>query len=262
MGISVGDADVVDDEVDSASANGHTPGNGISPPDFSGASSPRSNGHVELDEPVALREAVRLLEPDWTEVPSSASLLQPYVDRPWPSRQDAFEHALQLRMSQLTLTEFVEGPESTGDKWVEVFQWFSERRSMVADDRTCSFRCIASYYLIFIFDQDERRSIVESRRTTFARHPCSQAGRDRTCGLLPCSRPSRSSRRACLRSRSSRSQSRSLRHLQWHTPLHSPKSNWAAVLHLILVPMLRCQRRLVCPSTRPAAKARRCGRCS
>ena len=137
MGISVGDADVVDDEVDSVSANGHASANGTSPPDFSGASSPRINGRAELEEPVSPRDPVRLLEPGWTEVPSSASLLQPHVDRPWPSRQEAFEHALQLRMSQLTLSEFVEGPESTGDKWVEVFQWFSERRSMVADDRTC-----------------------------------------------------------------------------------------------------------------------------
>ena len=139
MGIGVGDADVVDDEVDSVSANGRVSGNDISPPDFSGASSPRSNGQVELEEPASPRGPVRLLEPGWSKIPSSESLLQPYVDRPWPSRQDAFEHALQFRMSQLALTEFVEGPEGTGDKWVEVFQWFSERRSIASDDRAYAF---------------------------------------------------------------------------------------------------------------------------
>ena len=35
----------------------------------------------------------------------------------------------------LTLTEFVKGPEGTGDEWAEVFQWFSEKREVGADDR-------------------------------------------------------------------------------------------------------------------------------
>ena len=69
------------------------------------------------------------------KLPPSESLLQPLGDRPPPNRQEAFEHALQLRMTQLTLTEFVKGPEGTGDEWVEVFQWFSEKREVGADDR-------------------------------------------------------------------------------------------------------------------------------
>ena len=189
MGISVGDADVVDDEVDSISANGHASANGTSPPDFSGASSPRINGRAELEEPASPRDPVRLLEPGWTEVPSSASLLQPYVDRPWPSRQEAFEHALQLRMSQLTLSEFVEGPESTGDKWVEVFQWFSERRSMVADDRTCILHFIANHPVKLVFGQDERLLTADNLKRISDLHPCSQVAGDRKCDHLPRSPP-------------------------------------------------------------------------
>lgn len=37
-------------------------------------------------------------------------------------------------MTQLTLFELVEGPEGAGDKWVEVFQWFSDRREAAVDD--------------------------------------------------------------------------------------------------------------------------------
>lgn len=94
--------------------------NGDSPGDASAPSSPRP--------------PVTLLDRDVQSIPSSATLLRPLGDRPPPSRNEAFEHALQLRMSQLTLTEYVEGPEGAGDRWVEVFQWFSERRELGADD--------------------------------------------------------------------------------------------------------------------------------
>lgn len=96
--------------------------NGDSPGDASTSSSPGP--------------PVTLLDRDAQSIPSSATLLRPIGDRPPASRNEAFEHALQLRMSQLTLTEYVEGPEGAGDRWVEVFQWFSERRELGADDST------------------------------------------------------------------------------------------------------------------------------
>lgn len=80
---------------------------------------------------------VTLLDRDAQCIPSSATLLRLIGDRPPASRHEAFEHALQLRMSQLTLAEYVEGPEGAGDRWVEVFQWVSERREFGADDSTC-----------------------------------------------------------------------------------------------------------------------------
>ncbi|TBU45371.1 hypothetical protein BD309DRAFT_890639 [Dichomitus squalens] len=141
MGVSASDADLVDDEPDSVSANGDAAANGVQAYDFAYPPSPMTNGQTVTDEaeaPSPPRQPVRLLDKDATEVPLSSSLLQPFVDRSAPTRQDAFEQALQLRMTQLTLTEFVEGPEGTGDKWVEVFQWFSERRPVGADDRRMS----------------------------------------------------------------------------------------------------------------------------
>ena len=134
MGVSVADADLVDDEPDSVSANGHASSNGLHAVDY--ASPPTEEQASDgPNDSVTLPEPVRLLDINAMEVPSSSTLLQSYGDRAVPTRQDAFEHALQLRMTQLTLTEFVEGPEGTGDKWVEVFQWFSERRPVGADDR-------------------------------------------------------------------------------------------------------------------------------
>ncbi|OSX62812.1 hypothetical protein POSPLADRAFT_1065909 [Postia placenta MAD-698-R-SB12] len=78
--------------------------------------------------------SMTVLESNAVDLPPSCTLLRPIPDRPAPSRHDAFEHALQLRMTQLALAEFVEGPEGAGDRWVEVFQWFSERREVGADD--------------------------------------------------------------------------------------------------------------------------------
>ncbi|KAH9026859.1 hypothetical protein EDB85DRAFT_2148953 [Lactarius pseudohatsudake] len=60
-------------------------------------------------------------------LPSPAELLRPLPDHPPPTITERFEHALQLRMTQLALTELIEGPEVTEEKWPEVFQWFAKR---------------------------------------------------------------------------------------------------------------------------------------
>jgi hypothetical protein len=60
-------------------------------------------------------------------LPSPAELLRPLPDHPPPSTTERFEHALQLRMTQLALTELIEGPEGTEENWIEAFQWFAKR---------------------------------------------------------------------------------------------------------------------------------------
>ncbi|KAI0665604.1 hypothetical protein C8Q78DRAFT_1178413 [Trametes maxima] len=144
IGASVSELDQAGEEAepDAPPPNGDVP-NGVHAHDY-GASANGLNGDLTngtsdagpngVDHP----EPSRLLDQDAAELPSSAALLQPLGDRPPPNRQEAFEQALQLRMTQLTLTEFVEGPEGTGDKWVEVFQWFSERREVGVEDSKSS----------------------------------------------------------------------------------------------------------------------------
>ncbi|KAI9464782.1 hypothetical protein F5148DRAFT_1276411 [Russula earlei] len=66
-------------------------------------------------------------------LPPAGELLQPLPDHPNPSVTERFEHALQLRMTQLALTELMEGPEGTEEKWIEVFQWFAKRKGPERD---------------------------------------------------------------------------------------------------------------------------------
>jgi hypothetical protein len=72
-------------------------------------------------------------------LPPAAELLQPLPDHPPPSATDHFEHALQLRMTQLALTELIEGPEITEERWLEVFQWFATRRGPERDQSRETF---------------------------------------------------------------------------------------------------------------------------
>lgn len=78
-----------------------------------------------------------LLDIDATDIPPATSLLRPLPDHPPPSTLDTFEQALQLRMTQVALAEYVEGPEGAGDKWVEVFSWIAERKGLVSDRSRC-----------------------------------------------------------------------------------------------------------------------------
>jgi tetratricopeptide (TPR) repeat protein len=69
----------------------------------------------------------------------TAELLRPLPDHPPPCDTDRFEHALQLRMTQLALTELIEGPEVTEERWLEVFQWIATRKGPERDQsrETC-----------------------------------------------------------------------------------------------------------------------------
>lgn len=74
-----------------------------------------------------------LLDPDARSIPPSATLLQPLPDHPPPSRVDAFEYALQLRLTQMALTEHVEGAEGAEIKWVNVYGWIADRKGSVSE---------------------------------------------------------------------------------------------------------------------------------
>lgn len=117
--------------------------NGVSVKDFgavhtesqSTASSPSItsavNGRLSGNLPSTL---VPSLE---NHLPSAATLLHPIPDHPPPSQRELFEHALQLRMTHLALTEYVEGPESAGVRWLEAFEWYADRRDTSAHAREC-----------------------------------------------------------------------------------------------------------------------------
>ena len=89
-----------------------------------------TNGHI------AAVAHETIIAPGAKDVPPSATLLRPIGDRPPANRQERFEHALQTRMTQLALTELVSGAEGVSEKWLEVFQWFREKRGVNVDDRT------------------------------------------------------------------------------------------------------------------------------
>lgn len=69
-----------------------------------------------------------LLSWDATCIPAAASLLKPLPDHPLPSRRELFDQALQLRMTQLALTEQTEGSEGAVEKWLEVFSWVATQK--------------------------------------------------------------------------------------------------------------------------------------
>lgn len=81
-----------------------------------------------------------LLARDSLQIPEAFTLLQPLPDHPPPSRRELFEESLQLRMTQLALSEYVEGPEGAVEKWLEVFQWVSEYKDLAIDDCRCTLR--------------------------------------------------------------------------------------------------------------------------
>ncbi|KIP07862.1 hypothetical protein PHLGIDRAFT_70390 [Phlebiopsis gigantea 11061_1 CR5-6] len=137
LGIGNAEAGLIDDE---AASQGPVQANGIAPNltirDFvetvnaseQGVDGPAVNGHTNG----VFHETI--LPPTTTTVPPSSTLLQPLGDRLLSNRQEKFEYALQARMTQLALTELVEGAEAVGDKWLEVFLWFREKRPAALDD--------------------------------------------------------------------------------------------------------------------------------
>ncbi|THU77610.1 hypothetical protein K435DRAFT_973888 [Dendrothele bispora CBS 962.96] len=70
-----------------------------------------------------------------SQIPPASELLQPASATSEPSRRyeskhEAFEYALQLRMTQVTVSEYVEGVEGAVEKLREVFEWVAEKRGL------------------------------------------------------------------------------------------------------------------------------------
>ncbi|KIJ47909.1 hypothetical protein M422DRAFT_45616 [Sphaerobolus stellatus SS14] len=76
-----------------------------------------------------------LLDEYALRLPAASGLLQPLPDYPPPTRHERFEHALQLRLTQLALIEHVDGPENAGTKWLEVFSWVAARKGLGEERR-------------------------------------------------------------------------------------------------------------------------------
>ncbi len=84
---------------------------------------PVLNGTEEVPEV----QPVYLLGKDDHDIPPASNLLQPAQDHPSPSRQELFEDSLQLRMTQVALTEVVEGAEGASQMLPEIFVWTADR---------------------------------------------------------------------------------------------------------------------------------------
>ncbi|CAL1702635.1 unnamed protein product [Somion occarium] len=139
FGIDVAEGDLRDDDGNPQPVAEQTNGT-VNIRDFATVSS-RSSNYVETSRQTnghangATERLGTVLSPDVTSIPPSAELLQPPIDRPPSTRHERFEYALQTRMTLLALCEYVQGAEGVGDKWLEVFQWFREKRGVNVDDR-------------------------------------------------------------------------------------------------------------------------------
>lgn len=139
VGAAIGEADLAPSEGDAANGGGDSEANGVvQARDFAHEGLPPTNGDVDAAESDSSSEVVvprrtYLLEEDATEIPPASMLLLPAPDHPPPSHQELFEHALQLRMTQLALAEYIEGAEGVGDNWTEVFAWFAGKKGTDAE---------------------------------------------------------------------------------------------------------------------------------
>lgn len=78
-------------------------------------------------------------------LPSASTLLQPSLPlHPPPNPSESFEHALQLRMTQVALSEYVDGAEIAVEKWVSVFGWVAGQKGL-GDSR-----CEPPFYFLLI----------------------------------------------------------------------------------------------------------------
>lgn len=125
-----------------------------------------------------------LLEPDAITIPQAATLLQPLPDYPAPSPRDAFEYALQLRLTQMALTEHMEGPEGAERKWVNVYGWIAERRGSASETPRKPF----GFPTLGGFNRSFGSEIIHGYRTTISGYT-NRFGIRGTCFDIPIHRP-------------------------------------------------------------------------
>jgi hypothetical protein len=68
-----------------------------------------------------------LLSPSTSELPPAASQLQALPDHPPLTERERFEVALQLRVTQLALTELVDDQDAVERNWLLLFEWYAQR---------------------------------------------------------------------------------------------------------------------------------------
>lgn len=93
-----------------------------------GTDTPDVNSDVRIESPSVVDS---LLPVSAKGVPVPTTMLLPLPDHPTPSKHERFEHALQLRMTLMTLVELMDGGDSAAQKWVDAFAWFAERGGWV-----------------------------------------------------------------------------------------------------------------------------------
>ena len=101
------------------------------PAEATGTDTPNANItglDVRTDSPSVVDS---LLPGSAKRVPVPTTMLLPLPDHPPPSKHERFEHALQLRMTLMTLVELMDGGDSAAQKWVDAFAWFAERGGWV-----------------------------------------------------------------------------------------------------------------------------------
>ncbi|KAF8152244.1 hypothetical protein B0H34DRAFT_724464 [Crassisporium funariophilum] len=74
--------------------------------------------------------SIYLLDESASELPPASTLLKSGMDKHPPSKQELFEYHLQLRMTQVALTEVIEGPEGAELQWLEIFSWIADQKGL------------------------------------------------------------------------------------------------------------------------------------
>lgn len=107
--------------------------NGVFSRDFADSGETNSNSRTAENGDADLNPTESsLIDRETRTIPLASTLLKPMQDRPAASHRDLFEHTFQLRMTDIIITELTEGPDSVEICWLEVFEWYSQRRDIDA----------------------------------------------------------------------------------------------------------------------------------
>lgn len=118
--------------------NGNASGVFVAP---NGQQQQQQNGVVNKDEATdEARPFLPILEEDVLEIPPASGLFKSILRVPMPSEHNIFEYSLQLRMTQVALTEVREGAEGAEQQWLEVFAWIAEKKGLVCECMLCLSR--------------------------------------------------------------------------------------------------------------------------